>query len=86
MVQRAIRDDDLELITLIGTEVEGGYLVREKDCQAVERQVKHLLDRVWRLRGKRCVIAEGRIVTAYHTRRTKERRLLRGAEQRSMRK
>lgn len=84
MVQRAIRDDDLELITWIGTEVEGGYLVRKRDSQAVERQLKLLMDRLRRLQGKRVVIADGRIVTVYHARQTKERRLLRHAEQRSM--
>jgi hypothetical protein len=32
--QRAIRLDDLQLIESIGTEVEGGYLLRQKDFQA----------------------------------------------------
>lgn len=86
MVQRAISEDDLELITWIGTEVEGGYFVRKRDCQIVERQLKLFMDRLQRLQGKRVVIADGRIVTVYHARRTKEQRLLRGAEQRSMQK
>jgi hypothetical protein len=86
MVQRAIRDEDLELITWIGTEVEGGYLVRAKDCQAVEQWLKRLMDKVRRLKGKRVVIADGGIVTVYHARRSKERRLLCRAEQRSMQK
>ncbi len=33
MSQRGLANDDLELIKWIGTEVEGGYLVREKDFQ-----------------------------------------------------
>jgi hypothetical protein len=37
MAQRGFADDDLELIRWIGTEVEGGYLVREKDFQALDR-------------------------------------------------
>jgi len=84
MSQRGIGSDDLALITLIGTEVEGGYFVRDKDCQAVERELKHLIDRVRRLRGKRVVVSDNHVISAYHTRRNKERRLLRAAEQRCL--
>jgi hypothetical protein len=84
MDQRAIADKALELIMSIGTEVKDGYLVRAKDCQAVERQLKRLIDQVWRLKGKRVIITRDRIVTAYHARRAKERRLLRHAEERSV--
>jgi hypothetical protein len=83
MSQRAIRETDLELIMLIGTEVEGGYLVRSKDCQAAERQLKQLLARVRRLDGKRIVVAGGRVITAYRARPAKERDLLRTTEERT---
>jgi hypothetical protein len=82
MSQRGIANDDLELIKLIGTEVESGYLVREKDYQALERELKQLRDHARRLVGKRLVVEGDRLVTAYHAVRTKERRLLRGAGQR----
>ena len=81
MAQRAIREDDLALILWVGTEVEGGYLVRAKDCQSVERQLKRLAHRVRRLQGKRVVVAGNRIVTVYHTCSATERRLLRGTEE-----
>lgn len=42
MAQRGLADDDLELIRWIGTEVEGGYLVREKDFQALDRELRNL--------------------------------------------
>jgi hypothetical protein len=84
MAQRAIKDDDLEVIIKIGTEVEGGYLVRAKDSQALERSLKQLMQRVRRLNGKRVVVAEDKVITAYHAHRSKQRRLLRGAEQRAM--
>src|SRR5204863_6984387 len=42
MSQRGLASDDLELIKWIGTEVEGGYLVREKDFQALDRELKQL--------------------------------------------
>jgi hypothetical protein len=80
MGQRAIREDDVDLIVLIGTEVEGGYLVRSKDRQAAERQLKQLLNQVRRLDGKRVVVADGRVVTAYHAEPAKERSLLRASK------
>ena len=84
MAQRAIKLKDAELMRLIGTEVDDGYLVRAKDCQEVEREVKRFLDRVWRLEGKRLVIADGRILTAYHASRRYQRRLLRNAPERDL--
>jgi hypothetical protein len=84
MSQRAIREDDLELIMLIGTEVEGGYLVRSKDCQAAEKALKRLLHQVRRLDGKRVVVGGGCVVTAYHAHASKERQLLRTADERAL--
>jgi hypothetical protein len=85
IAQRAIRHHDLEFIQCIGTEVEDGYLVREKDFQAFERELKRLRDHAKRLVGKRMVIAGGSIVTAYHAQPHTEKRLLRGAEGRASR-
>ena len=79
MAQRGIGAKDIALATLIGTEVEGGFLVREKDYQAYEREVKRELAHAKRLVGKRVVMAGNQIVTAYHASRVKEQRLLREA-------
>jgi hypothetical protein len=79
MSQRGIAEDAIEWIKWIGTEVEGGYLVREKDFQSLDRDVKRLRDHVRRLVGKRLVVKGNRLVTAYHATPSKERRLLRGA-------
>jgi RNA-binding protein YhbY len=79
MAQRSIKFKDAELIALIGTEVEDGYLVRVKDYQEVETQLKRLLNRLRRIVGKRLVVADGTIVTAYHASRTYQRQLLRNA-------
>ena len=76
--QRAIKPEDCELIELIGTEVDDGYFVRAQDCQRVEKELKKLLERVRRIRGKRLVVANGRIVTRTMRRVSRqERRLLR---------
>jgi len=84
MAQRGIRLDDLELAEFIGTEVEGGHFVRQRDAQAFERDAKKLINRVRRLVGKRVVRRGGAIITAYHAGRAKQRELLRGAEARSL--
>ena len=86
MSQRCIRPDDLELAELIGTEVEGGYLVRRKDVQDYERDLKQRINRARRLAGKRVVRDGDAVITAYHTKPGKERRLLRGADDRSLRR
>ena len=82
MAQRAIREDDLELILRIGTEVENGYFVCEKDAQVEMRRLKMKLEQIRRISGKRVVVAGDRIVTVYHAYRSKTRSLLRYAEQR----
>ena len=79
--QRSLRINDPDLIALIGTAVEDGYLVRTKDYQEIERALKQLLQRFRRLIGKRVVVVDGRIVTAYHATKTHERRLLRHAQE-----
>lgn len=84
LAQRAISNDDVELVELIGTEVEGGYLVLEKDYQSLERDLKRIREHARRLVGKRVVIDGDRILTAYHANRGKERRLLRSAQVRSL--
>lgn len=82
MAQRGICVDDADLIAMIGTEVGDGYLVLAKDCDEVERELKKLRDRIRRVRGKRLVVAGGRIVTAYHAPKNFERQLLRQARKR----
>lgn len=82
MSQRGIDLDDIEIVEWIGTKVEGGYLVLQKDFQAVDREMRRLRDRMRRLVGKRIVREGLTVVTAYHACRGKQRRLLRNAEER----
>lgn len=79
MAQRGFNMSDAELIALVGTEVEDGYLMRQVDYQEIERVLKKFLDRVRGLRGKRLVVANGRIVTAYHATDNRQRQLLRSS-------
>jgi hypothetical protein len=84
MAQRGIDVRDAELMAVIGTIFDDGYFVRNKDCDNVERILKNLLERVRRVRGKRLVVARGQIVTAYHTSKSYQRRLLRKAQERDI--
>ena len=77
MGQRGFQEDDLELIRLIGTEVEDGFIVLNRDCLAAEHALKRLQDRIRRLGGKRLVVADGHVITAYHAGKATERRLVR---------
>jgi hypothetical protein len=81
MAQRSINMKDADLIALIGTEVEDGYLVPAKDCQRIEKELKRFLERVRRLCGKRLVVSNGQILTAYHASRMYQRQLLRKAHE-----
>lgn len=77
MAQRGILPKDAELISLVGTEVEDGYFVRDKDIEPIEHALKTLLQRLRRVVGKRLIVGSGRIVTAYHPGRATQRRVLR---------
>jgi hypothetical protein len=79
MSQRGIGVDDVTLIESIGTEVEGGHFVREKDLQDFDRVLKGLRDQARRLVGKRVVRDGAVVVTVYHASRGKQRGLLRAA-------
>ena len=83
MAQRGLAVGDFELIRLIGTEVEGGYLVRKKDYQALDRELKQIREHARKLVGKRLVEEGGHVITAYHAARNKHRTLLRGDQARS---
>ncbi len=85
MAQRGIGSKDAELIALVGTEVEGGYLVLDKDYKELERQLKGLLQRLRRVIGKRLVLDGGRVLTAYHASGRQRRRLMRKASERDLR-
>lgn len=64
--QRSIKERDLEIIMSLGSEVADGYLMRECDCQAAERELKQQLKAIRRLKGKRLVVKDGRLVTVFH--------------------
>ena len=85
MSQRGIGCCDIDMIMRIGSEVESGYLVREQDYRAFEREQKQILERARRLVGTRVVMERGHIVvSAYHANPGKQSRLLRTARDHSL--
>jgi hypothetical protein len=78
LAQRGFSASDVDLIMTIGSEVRDGFLVRRKDCEALEAGIKALISRIRKLEGKRVVIAEGRLVTAYHASAAEEPGCFRG--------
>lgn len=77
MAQRAILPSDLDIILAFGSEVEDGILVREKDIECAERALRNILKRLQKVRGKRLVMVDGSLVTAYHASDREQHRLMR---------
>lgn len=77
MAQRGLLPSDVDLIMAIGSEVEDGVFVRRKDVQVFERSVRGLLKRVKKIEGKRLVVTDGCLVTAFHASPREQHRLLR---------
>ena len=84
LAQRGMSASDVELIEMIASEVPDGYLVAPKDRQAVEHDLRKLIERIRRLEGKRIVVAGGRVITAFHATRREERRLMRCAAEENL--
>ncbi len=75
--QRGFSCSDKELFMYFGTSVHDGYFMRRKDTEECERAAKRLLQRIKRLENSRLVTVDDTIVTAYHARKKKRRKLLR---------
>jgi hypothetical protein len=80
--QRSISEADVDLVIGLGTEVQDGYLMMERDCQILVEALKRDIQRIQRLSGKRVVIDGSHVVTAFRALPREERRLVRGAERR----
>lgn len=76
MAQRGLREADIDLILRLGSEVEGGILVRRKDFERYAAALRDQLRRAERLVGKRLVMADDTLVTAYHSSEADAKRLL----------
>ena len=77
MAQRGFAVTDIELALTIGTEVEGGVFVRDKDCEHALTALAEVRRQIERLRGKRLVCDGEHLVTAYRAKPKKAKSLLR---------
>lgn len=77
MSQRGLTAYDIDLIMELGRDVSDGVLITRKDCEEFERMAKAAIARVRRLEGKRVVVSDGRLVTAYHATASEQNRLMR---------
>ncbi|GIW57045.1 MAG: hypothetical protein KatS3mg082_3449 [Nitrospiraceae bacterium] len=74
--QRGFMLDDAEIIMQLGTEVEDGFLVCDRECRQVEEQLRAILRRLDRLRGARLVVEGSTVVTVYRAGKRKQKQLL----------
>ncbi len=76
MSQRGLNASDVDLIMELGCDVPDGVLVTRKDCEEFERRARAAIARIRRLEGKRVVVSDGRLVTAYHATASEQNRLM----------
>lgn len=80
--QRGMTLADAVMIVDFGTEVDGGFIFLEKNCDALECELRATLRKVRRLRGKRVVLKGTNLVTAFHATNRTMRKLVRCSEER----
>ena len=74
--QRGIKEPDLKLVAQFGTETPKGLILIRKDVAEVEREAKHLVNRLSRLQDV-FVATEGKTMkTAFRATRQQRRRLM----------
>ena len=76
--QRGYRHRDVGLIIEYGTPTHEGYILRRKDVNEVEREIKRLLDRLHHLAGSAAFIGDDTIRTVFRPRKAQRQRMLRG--------
>ena len=65
--QRGIRRSDLDILLAHGAETgPHRFMLRRRDAAKVICDLKRQIARLERLAGKEVVVADGRLVTAYH--------------------
>lgn len=78
MQQRAVRDSDVKLIQQVGTPVEGGLLVLDKDARREIAKLMKKIERLKRLRGQLIIQQGDALITTYKASPRRQKKLLRG--------
>ena len=67
MSQRGIRESDLDILLVHGTEISPArFMLRKRDAVQLIRDLKEQIARLERLTNKEIVVADGTLITAYH--------------------
>jgi hypothetical protein len=61
---------------MIGTQVEDGYFVTDKDCREFERFCKSLIQKAQRIKGALMISRDGYVITTFRPSVRQQRRLL----------
>ena len=80
MDQRAVRDEDIELVFSFGTQIaHDAWLIKDTDAKREIAELKRKIQRIERLKNKKLkVVAEGdTVITCYPSSRADQRRTLR---------
>jgi hypothetical protein len=81
--QRGLRDADIALLLDAATPVAGdALLMTDADANREIAKRKREIQQIERLRGVKVVVADGAVVTVYHSRPSDQRRALRGGARR----
>jgi hypothetical protein len=77
--QRNIPLTDLDIVVMIGSEVENGFYIRDADCEALEQVLRATLKKLTKWRGAQLIVKDGAVVTTYRPTREQEKKMLRSA-------
>ena len=81
MRQRGMKNGDVELILACGTQIaDEAWLLRDRDVDRAIDSRKREIQRLERLRNRKVVICDSRVVTAYPSRLADQKRALRRAK------
>ncbi len=78
MQHRAICPSDLQFLEAHATIIDEGYLLTNKDVQAIEAEAKRLITKAHRLKGMFLAVSDDVVITVYRAhKKNKCRKLLR---------
>lgn len=76
MQQRGLKQADADLIMEFGTAVDSGYILKRKDVDTLEHDLRRLLARLHRLAGSYIVSDGDTVITAFRATPAQQRRLI----------
>jgi hypothetical protein len=84
LAQRSIPASAVALVSFLGIDVEGGFMMRRKDAEEVASRLERVAKQIRQCAGLRVVADGGTVVTAYRPAARRRRRLIRTAYERDL--